>query len=170
MAMSLSPDRAVPLAIFVVCAAALAGAYTLEYGFGVVPCILCLYQRVPYAVAGGLAALGLLPGLSPAVRRVIVVLCGLTFLVNMGIAVYHVGVEQKLWAGTAQCTAPAGGAPQSLAELQAALENPPQLARCDEVGWSLFGISLPGYNIAFSLILGAATLAAAARSDVWRRR
>lgn len=168
--MQLSSDRAVPLAIFTICAASLGGALFLEHVLGVLPCILCLYQRIPYAVAGALAAFALLPGLSPALRRGLVVLCGLAFLVNMGIAVYHVGVEQHWWAGTAQCTAPAGGAPQTLAELQAALESPPQLARCDEVGWSLFGISLPGYNIVLSLILGAGSLMAAARPQLWRRR
>lgn len=166
----LPSDRAIPLAIFAVCAGALAGALFLEHVMGVLPCILCLYQRVPFAVAGALAAFALLPGIAPNLRRALVALCGVTFLVNMGIAGYHVGVEQHWWAGTEQCAAPAGGAPQSLAELQAALENPPQLARCDEVGWSLFGISLPGYNIVLSLILGAASLIAAARPELWRRR
>ena len=48
-----------PFGIFAVSATALANAYIAEYGFGLEPCILCLYQRVPYAVAGvlGLAAL-----------------------------------------------------------------------------------------------------------------
>lgn len=168
--MSLTSHRLVPLAIFAVCAASLGSALVLEHVFGVMPCILCLWQRVPYAVAGALAAVALVPGLPAQARRWLVALCGVAFLVNLGIASYHVGVEQHWWAGTAQCTAPAGGAPQTLAELQAALENPPTLARCDEVGWSLFGISLPGYNIVLSLLLGVGCLLATARSELWRRR
>ncbi|WP_404382618.1 disulfide bond formation protein B [Caenispirillum salinarum] len=170
VAMTLPNARLVPLAILAVCAAALGGALFLEHVLDVQPCILCLWQRVPFAVAGVLAAVALLPGLGPRVRRAIVAVCGLVFLVNMGIAGFHVGVEQHWWEGTAQCAAPTGGAPQSLAEMRAALESPPQLARCDEVAWSLFGISLPGYNVVLSLVLGAASLFAARRAALWNAR
>lgn len=168
--MTLSNARLVPLAILAVCVAALGGALFLEHVLDVRPCILCLWQRVPFAVAGALAAFALLPGLPVGARRGLVAVCGLVFLVNMGIAAFHVGVEQHWWEGTAQCSAPAGGAPQSLAEMRAALESPPQLARCDEVGWSLFGISLPGYNVVLSLVLGAASLWAARRAAFWNAR
>lgn len=166
----LPKDRLVALAILLVCAGALAGALVLEHVFDVQPCILCLWQRVPFAVAGLLALVALLPGLPPGVRRGVVVLAGAAFLVNFGLAVYHVGVEQHWWAGTAACTAPAGAAPQTLEEMRRALENPPRLARCDQVAWSLFGISLPGYNVGLSLLLGIATLWAAAKTEIWRVR
>jgi disulfide bond formation protein DsbB len=136
----------------------------LEHVMDVQPCILCLWQRVPFVVAGALAALALLPALPAGARRGLVVLCGVAFLVNFGIAVFHVGVEQHWWEGTAQCTAPAGGAPTSLADMREALKNPPKLARCDEVGWSLFGLSLPGYNVILSLVLGLGSLWAARRT------
>lgn len=162
--------RLIPLALLLVCVGSLAGALFLEHVMGVLPCVLCLWQRVPYAVAGALAAFAALPGPGARLRRALVAVCGVVFLVNMGIAAYHVGVEQHWWEGTAACTAPAGGAPQSLADLRAALENPQPVARCDEVAWSLFGISLPGYNVVLSLLLGVASLWAAAKPALWRSR
>lgn len=168
--MTFPQSRLVPLAILAFCAAALGGALFVEHVLDVQPCILCLWQRVPFAVAGALAALALLPGLPNGARRGLVAVCGLVFLVNMGLAVFHVGVEQHWWEGTSQCSAPAGTAPQSLAEMRAALKNPPPLARCDEVGWSLFGVSLPGYNVILCLALGVASLWAARRTAFWNAR
>ena len=42
----------------------------------------------------------------------------------------------------------------------ALLEAQP-LTRCDEVPWSLFGLSMAAYNLAISLILGGASWVAA---------
>jgi len=39
------------------------------------------------------------------------------------------------------------------------MATPPQA--CDQINWSLFGISMATYNTAVSLVLGAATLAGA---------
>ncbi|MCH7551198.1 MAG: disulfide bond formation protein B, partial [Proteobacteria bacterium] len=56
-------SRLVPFAILAVSIGALATAYTAELTFDVEPCILCLYQRIPYALAGALALAALLaPG------------------------------------------------------------------------------------------------------------
>ena len=51
--------RLIPLAILAASAGALAVAYIAEFVFGLEPCILCLYQRVPYAATGILAILAL---------------------------------------------------------------------------------------------------------------
>ncbi len=68
-----------PFGIFAVSATALANAYIAQYAFGQEPCVLCLYQRVPYAVAGvlGLAALFL-----PSLRFRLVAAAGGVFLVG----------------------------------------------------------------------------------------
>ena len=46
------------LVIFLICAAALSMALIGEYVFGLLPCVLCLSERVPYAI-GGLIALAM---------------------------------------------------------------------------------------------------------------
>ncbi|MBM3566271.1 MAG: disulfide bond formation protein B [Alphaproteobacteria bacterium] len=137
---------------------ALAAAFVAQYGFGLEPCPLCLYQRVPYVAGGILAAAALV---MPAARGWLLALAGMGFAVNAGIALYHVGVENHWWA-SAVC----GGAPTALGsieDLRQALTRPPPKP-CDAVDWTLFGISMAGYNIAVSLGLAALAAAAWART------
>ena len=68
-------------------AAALLGAFVAQYGFGLRPCILCLVQRVPFALALALGLTGLSPRLTPEWRRNLIALAGLVFLTNSGIAI-----------------------------------------------------------------------------------
>lgn len=149
----------VPLGVLAASAGALCVAYVAEYGFGLEPCRLCLYQRVPYALTGALAAVALVtPGWRW--RTLAVAAAGVVFLAGAGLAFYHVGVEQHWWS-TAACgggLADAMTAEQFLAQLRRA---PPKA--CDEVEWTLFGISMSGYNLAASAALGAGTLAGALR-------
>ena len=86
---------------------------------------------------------------------------GLTLLTGAAIAAFHVGVEQHWWQGTAECGA-VDGAADSLEALRAQILTAPTV-RCDEVPWSLFGISMAGYNFLVSLGLGAGALAAGRR-------
>jgi disulfide bond formation protein DsbB len=46
--------------IGVVCCLVLATAYAFEYLANLQPCILCLYQRIPYAIAIGLMLLAVI--------------------------------------------------------------------------------------------------------------
>lgn len=154
-------ERPVLALILLISVAALAAAFTAQFVFGLQPCILCYWQRVPFYGAAALAVLALLPGVGRRVRVAVIALCGLLFLINSGIAVFHVGVEQLWWAGTEAC----GGEPVtalSVEDMQRMMRAPIQ-ARCDEVAWSLFGISMAGYNVVFSLVLGISSLWAAAR-------
>ena len=75
----------------------------------------------------------------------------LILLFNSGIATYHVGVEQHWWIGPEGCTGP-GGTPQTLDALRAQIAATPVI-RCDDIAFSLFGISMAGYNVLFSLAL-----------------
>ncbi len=147
----MSSTRQLPAFILLACLGALASALTAQYGFGLRPCVLCLYQRVPYALAGLLAAIALLPAVPLRGRAVLAGLCACAFLINSGIAVFHVGVENHWWAGLAACS---GGGPQAqtVADLKAMLAGPPP-PRCDQIPWALFGISMAGYNVFASLAL-----------------
>jgi disulfide bond formation protein DsbB len=154
-----SPYDLAPVAVLAVCLAALAAALIAQFVFGLQPCILCLYQRGPYVVAALLAAFTLPPSTPPRRRQLLLALCVLAFLVNVGIAAFHVGVEQHWWAGTDACT-DSDALPGSPAEMLARLQGPPPV-RCDQVAWSLFGISMAGYNVVLSLALAGFSLWAA---------
>ncbi|MFQ5763807.1 MAG: disulfide bond formation protein B [Rhodospirillales bacterium] len=144
--------RLVPFAILAAAVGALGTAYTAELGLGIEPCPLCLYQRIPYAVAGMLA-LGALLAPRGGARAAAVAAAGAVFAAGAAIAFYHVGVEQHWWASAAACGA--GGAapePKTVDELRALLQAVPAKA-CDELDWTLFGVSMATYNVAVSLAL-----------------
>ena len=158
-------NRWAPLMILAASVVALANAYTAEYAFGLEPCILCLYQRIPYAVAGvlGLGALLLPAGPSGNRTRSWAVMgAGFVFLAGAGIAFYLVGVEQHWWASAASCGGGGGEGPKTVAELQQMLREKPPKA-CDEVDWTLFGLSMATYNVAVSLTLAWGSIWASAQ-------
>lgn len=139
------PSRLLPPLVLAICVAALATALIAQYGFGLKPCELCITQRVPFVVAGGLAALAMLGRAAPW-RRVLMALAGLAFLVNSGIAVYHVGVEQKWWQSSC---APTEKGAVAVTDLAAMMAKPVE-ARCDEPAWAWHGITMAAMNIVFS--------------------
>jgi len=154
-------DRRVPILVIVASLAALAVALASQYGGGLQPCVLCIYQRWPYGVAAALGLVGVLVAGSPGLLRLVLLLAGVAFLVDAGIAAFHVGVEQHWWAGTNECGSTLD-LTLSAEELKKQLLNQP-VVRCDEVPWSLFGISMAGYNFLYAAACGLATLWAAAR-------
>ena len=143
---------------------ALAGALALENQFGVVGCVLCVYQRVPFAVAAVCAAAGIALGRSRLVPRVVLTLCGLAFAAGAGLALYQVGMQQGWWVDPGVCT---GSAPAALSalDLRDAVLREAGRPPCDRVDWSLFGVSLAALNALVSsglAVLCAVGLAATA--------
>ncbi|MFQ5954659.1 MAG: disulfide bond formation protein B [Kiloniellales bacterium] len=145
-----------PALLLAASAAILGTAYASQYIGGLEPCSLCLYQRVPYWVAIGLTAAALALAGRRRLQGLALIVVGAVFLFGTGLALYHVGVEQHLFAGPPACSADLGQA-TTIEELRAQLIGQP-VVRCDEVAWSLFGISMAGYNAIASLGLTAAAL------------
>lgn len=145
-----SPARALTL-LALGSAGVLCAAFFFQYVLGYQPCILCIYQRWPYAavIVFALAALSLGKRWVWGGEDALLVACGLALLACSGIASYHVGVEQHWWAGTSSCGG-AGSAVDSLEALRAQIMAAP-VVRCDEPAWSLFGVTMAGYNVLLSL-------------------
>jgi disulfide bond formation protein DsbB len=155
--------RAVPALIVAVSLGALAAALASQHWGGLQPCVLCIYQRYAYLGAAAFGLLGLIAGPRTGARRAAVALAGLAFLTGAAIAAFHVGVEQQWWRGTTGCHAPAFDPNASIADLREQLLGT-SFVPCDEVQWSLFGISMAGYNLLASLGLALASLWAARHS------
>lgn len=140
-------------------AGAIATAYTAQYGFGVEPCILCLYQRIPYAVAAVLSLGAVFSGAHA--RAWLVRASGVVFIAGACVAFYHVGVEQHWWSAVTNCGAAPGG-PLSFEDFRAQLHQK-AVVRCDAITWSLFGLSMATYNVGVFLVLAAGALLGAGR-------
>ena len=145
--------RLYPALLILVGLGSLGTAYTAQFGFDLEPCVLCLYQRVPFAIAIGLGLIGLW---QPQWLGAVFTLAVVAFAINGGIAFYHVGVEQHWWASAVGC---GGTLPTqiSTADLFASLDSKPPKP-CDAVDWTMFGVSMAGWNILFSNGLALASL------------
>ena len=133
----------------------LGGAYVSEYGFGLFPCEMCWWQRYPHFVAAGFGLMGFVV----APQRLWVALAALAMLASGLIGGFHAGVEYGWWEGVTGCASAAvanGGDPLE------AIWNAP-LIRCDVAPWSLWGISLAGWNFIGSTLAAALILGLLAR-------
>jgi disulfide bond formation protein DsbB len=126
----------------------LGAALLSQYWGGLAPCELCLLQRWPWAAAIAVSLVAIAAGSRPALPWVALVLATL-FALGGAIAFYHVGVEQHWFAGPSACTASSGGATTIEEMKRQILGTAPVL--CDRVQWSLFGVSMAGWNLFASL-------------------
>lgn len=138
-------------------------AYVFEYGMGLAPCTMCYWQRVPHGIVIALGVLAVMPFLaqSSLFIRLMLTLGMISLLAGAGIAAWHSGVELKILPGPTACSGGVAldGSPAAL--LDQLLATP--VVRCDEVPWSLFGLSMANWNMIITA--GMAILAAGV---LWR--
>lgn len=137
----------------------LLGAFGFQYIGGYAPCHLCLLQRWPHAIAvliGGVALF------HPA--KVFPLFGAVAAAVTAGIGAYHAGVEWKWWPGPTSCTGD-GGALSGLSGADLLSTTAPvDLVMCDQIVWSLMGISMAGWNAILSVGLVIIWLTAARKA------
>ena len=136
---------------FLIPAGLLAGAYGSQYLGGLHPCEMCWWQRYPHFAAVPLALLGFFVS-NPGLKRVLVALAAFAILTSGVIGGYHAGVEYGWWEGLSKCSGVPSG---SGADVMKQILQAPTI-RCDVAPWTLFGISLAGFN--FLLSTGAAII------------
>ena len=138
-------------------------AYVFEYGMGLAPCTMCYWQRVPHGIVIGLGVLAVMPFLaqSSLFIRLMLILGIISLLAGAGIAAWHSGVELKILPGPTACSGGVAldGSPAAL--LDRLLAAP--IVRCDEVPWSLFGLSMANWNMIIT-----AGMAILAGGVLWR--
>ena len=143
-----------PLLITVASVAILSTVLASEHWGGLHPCDLCTKQRIPYLVVivGGTVATVLTMIGWRGVAALIITACGLAFLAGAGVGAYHVGIEQHWWEGSSACTGITTGAATNIEEMRDLVLAAP-VVRCDDISWSMFGISMAGYNVLASMVL-----------------
>lgn len=136
----------------------LGGAYYFQYVVGLAPCDMCLWQRWPHMVAIAAGLLALAAFAWPRLGLALLLVAIGALLVTSAIGVFHVGVENHWWPGPQACsgTIPRGLSPEELKKYLFSA----RMVRCDEAAWTLWGISMAGWNAilsgALALVLGFA--------------
>tara|TARA_B100000945_G_scaffold270780_1_gene232220 strand:- start:830 stop:1306 length:477 start_codon:yes stop_codon:yes gene_type:complete len=116
-----------------------------EYILGYKPCKLCLYQRIPYIMAIFISFIGYNYFKNDKILILIIVI----FLISVLVSGYHFGIENNIFEEFSGC------AVNSLeivnkTELLKSLND--KVISCKDVDFKLFGISLAGINLLFSLL------------------
>ena len=134
----------------------LLGALAFQLIGGLAPCPMCIWQRWPH-LAGVLIAVAAIA--LPRRTRSLAVAGGLVMLVSAGLGVFHTGVEQGWWEGPSSCV---GGSVEGVSadQLLDQIMRAP-LVRCDEIVWELLGLTMAGWNAAWSVVLAGLWVAAA---------
>lgn len=117
--------------------ALLLGALGSQYIGGLHPCEMCYWQRWPHLAAVALAAVAFFA--APRLRFALIALAALAVIVSGAIGVFHAGVEYHWWQGLTTCAS--SGGQMTLDDIIRA-----PIIRCDAAQWTLFGVSLAGYN------------------------
>lgn len=132
--------------------ALLAGAYIFQ-ALGYPPCQMCFWQRWPHMAA---IVIGILALLVP--NRAWPWLGALAAGITSFIGVFHTGVEKGWWEGPSSCT---GGGLDVMDGADLLSMAGDKLIMCDQVSWSLIGLSMASWNAVFSFAIMLIWLAAA---------
>ena len=136
------------------------GAWGFQY-FGFAPCKLCLWQRWPHYVAIGLGVVILVAG-----PFLLLALAGaLAALSSAGIGVYHTGVERGWWEGPTSCSGGGNGLEGMSGADLLSLDAPVEIVMCDEVAWSMLGLSMASWNVLASLVIALIWFKSMAQDD-----
>jgi len=147
------------LAALLLPTALMLGALGSQYIGGLFPCEMCHWQRWPHEAAIALALFAF-PLRERPWGRILVGLAIAAILASGAIGLFHAGVEYHWWQGITRCSAPVAG--QSSADILAQIMATPMI-QCDVPQWTLFGISLAGFNAIVSILGGLGIIA------LWRR-
>ena len=124
----------------------LIAALYVEYILGFKPCILCIYQRIPYAIAILVSLSAFLIGN----RNILLIILGLTFLAGILLSGYHVSIEKGIIEPLFSCTGENIKALEKEEILKSLNNIQPD---CKDVDFSIFGVSLATLNFIISFVL-----------------
>ena len=140
--------RAFSAVLFILAFAPLMSALVSQYFFGLKPCELCVYQRIPYIIMLIFASLAFVLN-SRKIFLISLVIIFHMFIINIGLSFYHVGVE-NFWWSFGDCSSDLDM--NSIEALRQSLSNAATV-RCDEVQFEFLSISMAGWNLIYSFFI-----------------
>ena len=127
--------------------------FIAELVYGLEPCILCKYQRIPYFSVILFSSLALHIKLADQTGTLKII--SIIFIASAMLAFYHNGIEQQWWDAATSC-GDNNQFPSSFSKFQSQLMSK-MPKRCDVIDWTLFGLSMTVYNMVLSITLGGFT-------------
>ena len=139
------------LITFIISLLSIFGAIYIEYVLGVKPCVLCLYQRVPYLISIFICFLGYYNNKN----LILLYLLLLTFFTSIILSGYHLGIENDIFKEFSGCS----NENINIIDKEELLNslNFSQL-NCKDVSFKLFGLSLAAINLMVSVFISVLLL------------
>lgn len=119
---------------------AIALAYLSEIILGLSPCILCIYQRLPYFF---LAFVALLASYKPNWKKYLRYVIIFLFKIEIGFAFYHVGVERYIFDENYTCN--------HSNQVGNVLSTKSIASSCSDVSFKFMNFSMAEWNLIYSL-------------------
>jgi disulfide bond formation protein DsbB len=140
---------------FLACAGLMGYALYAQYGLGLAPCPLCIFQRVATIATGVLFLIAALHNPRPAGARIYGALIGLAALGGVLVSARHIWIQAQPPGTVAAC----GADLDYLLEIMPVTEVVSKVltgsGECGKIDWTFLGLSMPWW-VAISLgVLGA---------------
>tara|TARA_Y100001970_G_scaffold258616_1_gene338701 strand:+ start:2724 stop:3194 length:471 start_codon:yes stop_codon:yes gene_type:complete len=133
--------------VFLISIFSILSAIYIEFVLGIKPCVLCLYQRVPYIVAIFICFLGYYNN-----SFFWIYFLFLIFLIGVFLSSYHLGIENNIFNEFSGCTS----SDIKLTDKQELLKSlNSSRPNCKDVNFKIFGISLAAINLILSMLISA---------------
>ena len=139
------------LLIFFISVVSLLSAIYIEFVLNQKPCILCIYQRIPYIVAIFICFLGF------ASQKKIIWLSflTLTFISSSILSGYHVGIENNIFSEFFGCSNTNINLIDKTDIIKSLNDSLPS---CKEINFKIFGLSLATINLFISILISLYTV------------
>ena len=139
------------LLVFIISLLSILSAIYIEYILEEKPCVLCIYQRIPYLVSIFICFLGYYNN-----KSFFLIYCLLfIFLISIILSGYHLGIENNIFKEFSGCTTNTNEILDKSILLNT-LNNMP--SSCKNVTFKLLGFSLAGINFVLSFMIIILTL------------
>lgn len=136
------------MVLLAISAFALIAAFTAEHLLHATPCSLCILERFPYGCVIILTLPQLFFKLESGPLKIILLECFAAILIGASLSAYHVGIEHHIWDVPTLCQSDAGLASSVEELLNTILEQ--DTPTCDQVGFSILGVSMATWNLLLS--------------------
>ena len=151
----MSRRRLVNIAGFLVCVGLMAYALYAQYGLGLEPCPLCIFQRIGIMLIGVTFLGAALHHPRGGGRYVYGALLALFMLFTVGIAARQLYI-QSLPPGTLpSCGAPLAMMLRFMPVTEVIRKVLSGSGECGEVNWTLLGLAMPAWVLISAVLLGA---------------
>jgi disulfide bond formation protein DsbB len=120
-------------------------AYISEIFFNLAPCILCVYQRIPYFALIILSIMGIFVSPNKKYTQTITVLIIIALTIEIGLAFYHVGIEHYIFDEEFTCA-------DNLA-IGNLLSSKKLAASCSQAAFKFMNFSMAEWNFLYATAL-----------------